>query len=94
MDETLLPGEDRGLGAVQHMEFAQNITDVTFDSFFTDNELFSDGSIGEAIGSQAQDFKLSIAQVNEQIWCIALRAANLLHNPHGHRERREANAGL
>lgn len=56
MHQSLLPGKNRGLRAIKHMELAKNVTHMDFHGFFADHQFFRDSGIGESIGDETQHF--------------------------------------
>ena len=75
MHQALLQGEDGCLSTIAHMELAENVAHMNFDRFFADDEAFGDYRIIVAFGDEAQDFKLTVAQFQEQVGGIALCTA-------------------
>jgi hypothetical protein len=49
------------------MELAEDVADVRFDGFLADDQFLGDCGIGEALGDQAQDFELAVAQIQEAV---------------------------
>src|SRR5690242_12446672 len=78
--DALLPGEDGGLRAVEHMELAENITDVPFHRFLADNQFLSNLCVGAPGGDEAQYLAFALTQVSLREMRLTLHALDLLHN--------------
>src|SRR5579884_461747 len=77
----LLPGKDGGLRAVEHMQLAQDIADVSLDGLLAEHQLLGNGRIGLPFGNQAQHIQFSLCQVRKGRRNSSSRLANLLDYP-------------
>src|SRR6266571_4996246 len=61
-NQSFAPGEDGGLGAIHQLQLAQDIADVTFHGFLTDDQPPGDFPVGESFGDEPQDLAFAFAQ--------------------------------
>ena len=61
-NQPFAPGEDGGLGAIHQLQLAQDIADVTFHGFLTDDQPSGDFPVGESSGDEPQDLAFAFAQ--------------------------------
>ena len=53
-NQPLLPGINRSLCAIHHVELTQDIADMTLDRLFANDQFTGNFGIGESIRDQAQ----------------------------------------
>src|SRR5438270_13245308 len=77
----LLPGKDGGLRAVEHMQLAQDIADMSLDGLLAEHQLLGDDRIGLSFGNQAQHVQFSLCQIRKGRRNSPGGLANLLDYP-------------
>src|SRR5450755_2569011 len=82
-NQSLPPGEDSRLGAIHHVEFAQDIADMSLDRLFADYQFGGYFGVWETVRDEAQYFQFAVAQVGKEVGCVSPRASQLLYHARG-----------
>ena len=83
-DDALTPGINSSLSPIGQVEFTQNVADVALHRLLTDNQGVGNLGIVQAIGNQAENLQLPLAQLRKGIGRILTRPVQFLHHPRGH----------
>ena len=61
--DAFLPGIDGSLGAVEQVQFAQDVADVPFDRVLGDDQFFGNQAVRQTIGDQLEHIHLALGQL-------------------------------